>query len=382
MIAVEVGLCAVCLIAGGLLLHSFANLLGVDKGFQPAHVVTADLALPMKHYPTLDKQAAFERRLLDGLQAIPGVQSAGLASMLPLTGEGNNNLIFLPEVHVPFTERPLADIRAVNPDYFRTIGIPLRRGRLFAQQDGKHLVAVVSAKAAARLWPDQNPVGQLFRTGSEKRPLIQVVGVVGDVRGASLSKAPFMTVYLPYWQKFRGGPSIVVKTKMDPSRTGAEIRQVIRGIDPEIPIPRFRTMDALVSDSVGQRRFQLQLILLFAAAAMLLAGLGIYGVISYSVSQRTTEVGIRMALGAEQGKIRWMILRQGLAPVFIGLAAGLIASFGADRLIGSLLFGISPADPVAIAGSVVLIAGIAAFAAYLPARRATRIDPLAALRYE
>ncbi|MGH9584932.1 MAG: FtsX-like permease family protein, partial [Bryobacteraceae bacterium] len=382
LVAVEIGLCTVCLIAGGLLLHSFANLLGVNKGFQPAHVVTADVALPMKSYPTLAKQAAFERRLLEGLQRIPGVQSAGIASTLPLTGEGGNNLIFLPEVNVPFTERPLADIRAVNPDYFRTMGIPLRGGRMFAEEDGKHLVAVVSAKAAQRLWPHQDPVGKAFRMGSDKRPLVQVVGIVGDVRAESLSKAPFLTVYVPYWQNFRGGPSLVVKTKMEPSRIGAEIRQVIRRIDPEMPIPRFRTMDNLVSNSLGQRKFQLQLILLFAVAAMLLAGLGIYGVVAYSVAQRTSEVGIRMALGAQIADIRGMILRQGLSPVFIGLAVGMIASLGVDRLLASLLFGISTGDPMTAGAVIVLTTGVAAFAAYLPARRATRVDPATALRYE
>ncbi|MGH9619042.1 MAG: ABC transporter permease [Bryobacteraceae bacterium] len=382
LIAVEVGLCTVCLVAGGLLLHSFANLLGVNKGFQPAHVVTADLNMPGKQYPNLAKRVAFERRLLEGLQNIPGVQSAGVASMLPLAGEGNNNLVYLPDVNVPLTQRPLADIRAVSPDYFRTMGIPLREGRMFSSTDGKHLVAVISAKTAQRFWPHENPIGKAFRTGSEKRPLIQVVGVVGDVHATTLSRAPFLTVYLPYWQYAPNTTSLVVKTKMETSQIDAEIRQAIRGLDPAMPIPQIRTMNELISDSLAQRKFQLELILLFALAAILLAGLGIYGVISYSVTQRTTEVGIRMALGAQVSNIRSLILRQGLAPVLIGLAVGIAASFGVNRLLTSLLFGVSPTDPLTVTGVIVLIAAIAAFAAYLPARRATRIDPAIALRYE
>ncbi|MGH9640377.1 MAG: ABC transporter permease, partial [Bryobacteraceae bacterium] len=348
LIAVEVGLCTICLVAGGLLLHSFANLRGVDKGFQPAHVITADLNFPGKQYPNRAKRVAFERRLLEGLQNIPGVQSAGVASMLPLAGEGNNNLIYLPGVNVPLTERPLADIRAVSPDYFRTMGIQLREGRMFSSVDGKHRVAVVSAKTAQHLWTHEDPIGKAFRTGSEKEPLIQVAGVVGDVHADSLSKAPFLTVYLPYWQYAPNTTSLVVKTKIETSQIGAQIRQTIRGLDPEMPIPQIRTMHELVSDSLAQRKFQLELILLFAAAAMLLAGLGIYGVISYSVAQRTTEVGIRMALGAQASNIRGLILRQGLAPVLIGLAAGIAASFGVDRLLTSLLFGISSADPLTV----------------------------------
>ncbi|HEX7362967.1 MAG TPA: ABC transporter permease [Bryobacteraceae bacterium] len=382
LIAVEVGLCTVCLVAGGLLLHSFANLLGVNKGFQPAHVVTADLNLPQKRYPKSTQRTAFVRQLVDGVERIPGVQSAAVASHLPLSGAGGNNLIYLPGVNVPLTQRPLADIRPSTPAYFRTIGIPLRAGRIFARADGKHLVAVVSAKTALRLWPREDPIGKLFRIGENTRPTVRVVGVAGDVHAESLSKAPTLTVYVPYWQNTRTSPSLVVKTKMNPSRIGAEIRKLIRTLDPEMPIPQISTMNELVSDSLAQRKFQLELILLFALAAILLAGLGIYGVISYSVAQRTTEVGIRMALGAQVSHIRSLILRQGLAPVLIGLTIGIAASFGVDRLLASLLFGISPTDPLAVTGVIVLIAGIAAFAAYLPARRATRIDPAIALRYE
>jgi putative ABC transport system permease protein len=382
LVAVEVALSAVSLIAGGLLLHSFAKLMGVNKGFQTAHVVTAHLALPYKRYPNTEKRAIFVRRLLDPVERIPGVQSVGISSALPLSGTGGNNLIFLPGVNVPLTGRPLADIRDVNPSYFRTLGIPMRAGRLFAETDGKHLVALVSAMAAKRLWPHEDPIGRVFSMGEAGRSPVQVVGVVGDVRAESLSKAPFLTVYLPYWQNFREAGSVVVKTKMEPLLASAEIRNVIRGIDPEMPIPEFRTMNDLVSDSVAQRRFQLQLILLFALAAILLASLGIYGVISFSVAQRTTEVGIRMALGAHPADIRGMILRQGLSPVFIGLSAGIIASLGVGHLLTSLLFGISPTDPVTAAGAIVFIGTVSAIAAYLPARRATRVDPATALRYE
>jgi putative ABC transport system permease protein len=374
LIAVEVGVCAVCLIAGGLLLRSFANLLRTDKGFQPAHVVTANLFPP--------NQVMFAKRLIAGVKRIPGVQSVGISSALPLTGEWGSGRIFLPQVKVPLAKRPVAAVRAVNPTYFRTMGVPLLGGRIFTQADGKHRVALVSAQTAKSLWPHENPIGRVFRTGDDKGPLVQVIGVVGDVRAESLGKKPFPTIYLPYWQSSQTAGSLVVKTKIEPSRIGAEIRKVIHHLDPEMPIPQFRTMNELVSDSLAQRKFQLQLILLFATAAILLAGLGIYGVISYSVSQRRSEVGIRMALGADAAKIRGLILRQGLSPVLIGLVAGIVASLGAGRLLASMVFGVSTGDPLTVAGVIVLIVGVAASAAYLPARRATRIDPATALRYE
>jgi predicted permease len=283
---------------------------------------------------------------------------------------------------LPLMERPLADMRQVNPDYFETLGIPLRAGRFFSEQDRARTVGLVSALTAERLWPGQNPIGRRFRLGGDQSPLIEVVGITGDVRGVSLSKTPSLTVYLPYWQRNYGPLSLAVKTAAAPLAVASAIRTAIRAVDPELPVPAFRTMDEIVAESVADRRFQMTLVLLFGLTALLLAGLGIYGVVSYSVAQRTNEMGIRMALGAPLAGIRSLVLRQSLPPVALGLAAGVLASLGLSRWLSSLLFGVGAGDPLTIAAVVVLLVVVAIAAAYLPARRATRVDPITALRYD
>jgi putative ABC transport system permease protein len=382
LVTLEVGLSAMTLIGGGLLLHSFYKLLDVGRGFDTARIITLTVGLPDTRYPGREKRAAFMQSLLDHVKALPGVASAGVSNILPLGGEGANNLITAEESKLPLMERPLADMRQVNPDYFETLGIPLRAGRFFSEQDRGRTVGLVSALTAQRLWPGQNPLGRRFRLGGDQSPLIEVVGIAGDVRGVSLTKTPSLTVYLPYWQRNYGAVSLAVKTAAAPLAAASAIRSAIRAVDPELPVPAFRTMDEIVAESVADRRFQMTLVLLFGLTALLLAGLGIYGVVSYSVAQRTNEMGIRMALGAPLAGIRSLILRQSLPPVAVGLAAGVLASLGLSRLLSSLLFGVGAGDPLTIAAVVVLLVAVAIAAAYLPARRATRVDPITALRYE
>ena len=382
LVTLEVGLSAMTLIGGGLLLHSFYKLLDVGRGFDTARIITLTVSLPNTRYPDREKRAAFMQSLLDHVKSLPGVASAGISNILPLGGEGANNLITAEGSKLPLMERPLADMRQVNPDYFETLGIPLRDGRFFSEQDRGRTVGLVSALTAQRLWPGQNPLGRRFRLGGDQSPLIEVVGITGDVRGVSLAKTPSLTVYLPYWQRNYGPVSLAVKTAAAPLAAASAIRSAIRAVDPELPVPAFRTMDEIVSESVADRRFQMTLVLLFGLTALLLAGLGIYGVVSYSVAQRTNEMGIRMALGAPLAGIRSLILRQSLPPVAVGLAAGVLASLGLSRLLSSLLFGVGAGDPLTIAAVVVLLVAVAIAAAYLPARRATRVDPITALRYE
>jgi putative ABC transport system permease protein len=317
------------------------------------------------------------------VQSLPGVTSVGLSSWLPLSGDFGTGSVLVEGLNTPFSERPVADIHTVNSEYFRTLNIPLRSGRVFDVTDRTQTVAVLSTTAAERLWPGQNPVGKRFRRGSDSSPLIEVVGIVGNTRNVSLDKSPALTIYLPYWQLlYSSSVSWLVRTASDPLATSSAIREAIHRIDPELPLAEFRTMEEVVAQSVAQRRFQMSLVLLFAAAAMLLANLGIYGVISYAVTQRTHEMGIRMALGAAPAQIRRLVLRQGLSPVAAGLGAGSLASLAVGRLLGGLLFGIGATDPMTICSVVVLLSGVAAVATYLPAHRATRIDPLVALRYE
>jgi predicted permease len=382
LVTLEVGLSAMCLVAGGLLLHSFFKLLDVDRGFETQRILTVNLNLPNTRYPDRDKRAAFLQSLLNHVTVLPGVTSAGVSNMLPLGGEGGNNLVAPEGTKLPLMERPLADIRQVSPDYFRTLGIPLRAGRFFGEGDRSHNVALISPLTAERLWPGQNPLGKRFHMGGDQSPLIELIGIAGDVRGVSLNKNPSATVYLPYWQRNFNQASLAVKTAMEPLAASTAIRTAIRAIDPELPVPAFRTMDEIVAESVAQRRFQMTLVLLFGLTALLLASLGIYGVVSYSVAQRTNEMGIRMALGAPRAGIRSLVLRQSLPPVVLGLGAGVVASLALNRVLSSLLFGIGAGDPLTIFAVIALLSAVAIVAAYIPARRATQVDPITALRYE
>ena len=383
LIGVEVGLSTLCLIAGGLLLRSLVNLFEVDKGFAAEKVLIVNLSLPDSSYREHADRNRFMKSLLDFVQASPGVVSAGISNMLPLSGEGGNNLISLEGTTVPFPERPLADIRGVNPEYFQTLGIALREGKIFAESEGDHKVCEVSALAAERLWPGENPLGKRFKIGDPDGPFFEVAGVVADVRGVGLDRAPSLTVYVPYWQRRTyNGPSLAVKTAVDPLSASSAIRNIIRRIDSELPVPRFETMEQVVDESVAQRRFQMNLLLVFALTALLLASLGIYGVVSYSVTLRTNEMGVRMAIGARASDILKMILRQAMTPIAIGACAGLVVALIVGRLFAGLLYGVAPADAVTI-GSVLLILGaVGTVASLIPALRASRVNPVTALRYE
>ena len=384
LIGVEVGLSTLCLIASGLLLRSFVNLFEVDKGFATERIVTVNLNLPNTRYPEQTDRARFMKSLLDSVRALPAVTSAGVSNMLPLSGEGGNNLVSVEGTTLPFPERPLADIRGVNPEYFQTMNIPLVHGGIFTEADGDRKIALVSVLTAERLWPGQNPLGKRFKIGDPDGPFVEVSGVVGDVRGVALDRQPSMTVYVPYWQRRTwGGPSLAVKTAVgDPLSLSSSIRNAIRQIDSELPVPEFQTMEQVVDGSVAQRRFQMNLILVFALTALVLASLGIYGVVSYSVALRTNEMGIRMAVGAGGADILKMILRQAMTPVAVGISGGLIIALMVGRLLAGLLYGVASADIVTMLCVVATLAGVAAVASIIPARRASRVDPLIALRYE
>lgn len=382
LVGLETALSVACLIAGGLLLHSFINLLSVDTGFQARQLVTVDLNLPSARYSDVATKNSFLNALLQRTRALPGVSASAISSRLPLSGETDNNLVLAEGVDVPFEERPIAAVRNVSPDYLTTIGIPLRKGRAFDDTDHNRRVALVSALAAERIWPGQDVIGKRFRRGDMNAPLNEIVGVVGDVRAVSLNKSPSLAIYVPYWEGFGNDLSLVVKTAGDPGVVSSEIRGLIRESDPEIPVPAFQTMQGIVMSSVAPRRFQTMLVLIFAGAAALLAGLGIYGIVSYSTSQRTNEIGIRMALGAQRPAIAHLVFAQALFPVGMGLVGGALLSFGLRRVLSSLLFGISPIDPATILGVICFLGIVAAAAVYFPLRRAIRISPMIALRYE
>ncbi|HEV2444575.1 MAG TPA: FtsX-like permease family protein [Candidatus Sulfopaludibacter sp.] len=378
MIAAEVALSAVCLVMGGLLLASFVHLIHVDKGFQADRAMVVGLALPRASYPDSESHVRFVRRLVARVEALPGVVAAGVSNRGPLSGEGSNLGIDI-DRSGDKADHPVVDYRCVTPGFFRAIGIPLVSRRLIAESDRDHPVAVVSSLTARRLWPGQDPLGKRFRLGGDFD--IEVVGVVGDVR-STLQKDPSMTVYLPFWQRERQVFSLHVRTAMDSLSIANAVRAEIRRLDPGLVVPRLQTLDAIVDASLAQRRFQLTLVLVFALAPLLLASIGVYGVVSQSVAQRTNEIGIRMALGAGRADVWKLVARHGLMPVLGGLCAGLAGAGATARLLSGFLFGVRAGDPATFGAVALVLLAAACAACGVPALRAARVDPLVALRYE
>jgi predicted permease len=382
LVGIEAGITTVCLIVAGLLLHSFVRLMQVDKGFAAGRTLTLRLQMPNARYADVADRTALLDRVLNETSTLPGVQFVGFTNKLPLSGEGSNQTLTVEGTTVPPSQRPIGDYRLVSPGYFRALGIPLVAGRLFTRADQNRKLAVISAKTAARLWPGENALGKRFKLETGDSPWFEVAGVVGDVRGTTLEKAPNLTVYIPYWDMSRPSMALVVRTAIDPAAIAQGLRQAIRRIDPELPVPAFQTMDELLASDVSPRRFQLTLVMLFAGAALLLASLGIYGVISYATEQRQSEIGIRMALGGTARDVYALVLRQGLTPVAWGLGAGLTSALALGRVIRSSLFGVGISDAATLASVVALLAAVAIAACCLPARRATRLHPVAVLRLE
>jgi putative ABC transport system permease protein len=382
LVALEVGLSTICLAAAGLMLNSYVRLTHIDKGFEAEHAMSVDLYLAGARYSGGAKRSEFLRKALEVVTPLPGVTAIGVVNVLPLTGEGGNNLLIVEGRSGPLWERPLVDMRSVNGDYFRAMGIPLRAGRLFQESDGTRGVAIVGESTARKIWPGENPLGKKIRFGEDNAPMLEVIGVAGDVRGNGLQKAPQQVVYLPYWYRGRSAVSLVVRTGMNPSAIAGAVRAELHKLDPELPVPQFRTMQDIVSASVAERRFQLSLVLVFAGIALVLACLGIFGVVSYTVAQRRGEMGIRLALGATAGNLRTMVVRQGLAPVVVGLACGIVGALAMARVLEGLLFGVKATDPWTLGVVAAVLIGVAGAACYIPAMRVSRADPLSALRYE
>jgi len=381
LVALEVGLSTVCLAAAGLLLNSFVRLTHVDKGFDTEHVMSVELYLYGTRYSSVNR-TEFLRKAVEAVRPLPGINVVGVANILPLGGEGNNNLLIVEGVNVPLLERPMVDMRSVNGDYFRAMGIPVRAGRVFQEQDRQHGVAIVGESTARKIWPGQSPIGKKVSFPGKGDPMMEVIGVAGDVRGNGLEKAPQQVVYVPYWYRGRNANSLVVRTGMDPKAIAGAVRAELRKLDSELPVPQFKTLADIVSASVSERKFQLSLVLVFAGIALVLACLGIFGVVSYTVAQRRGEMGIRLALGATAVNLRTMVVRQGLAPVVIGLVCGIGGALAIGRVMEGLLFGVKAYDPWTLVGVSLLLVGVAAGACYIPAMRVSRADPLSALRYE
>jgi len=379
LVGVEAALSAVLLITAGLLIASFVRLMHVDKGFDIERVLAVRVAMPSTKYPEKAQQTAFFDRVLEKTRPLPGVLSASFVSALPLQGETWLDLAAAEGDQRPMFERPMVNVRFVSPDYFKTLRIPFREGRPFDDSQRNRKVVIVSQGTARRLWPSQSALGRRLQ---HNETLEEVVGVTADVRSTSLDKDPVLIIYVPYWQRPQLAASLLVRTAMDPRGIAAGVREAIHRLDADVPIPKMQTLREVMSGSVAQRRFQMMLVMLFAAAALALAGFGIYGVVSYSVARRRTEMGIRMALGARTAGLQRMVLWQGIRPVVAGLAVGIGGALAAGRIVSSLLFQVSARDPVTIGGVSVVLLAVSVVAALVPARRATRVDPTKALRFE
>ncbi len=388
LVVVEMGLALALLAGAGLLIRSFSRLERVNPGFNPQNLLTFTFDLPDARYTT-EQQVNFYDQLLRRLNALPGVRSAAAIKPLPLSS--NNMDIGFSVVGRPSTpaDRPDSFFRLVSPGYFRTMGIPLIEGREFNAHDTRTSapVVIVNQSFARKYFPGQDPVGQRVVPGAadhpvKKLPEYEIVGVVGNVLSTNLSDPPQPEYYVPYSQIMFGGYSIVVRADMAPEGLASAVRGVVRGMDPDVPVYDMKTMDQYLGTAVAEPRFSMLLLSIFAALALVLTAIGLYGVIAYAVAQRTHEIGIRIALGAGPGDVLGDVLGSGARIALLGVVCGTAGALAATRLLRGLLYGVSASDPATFAAVALLLFGVAMLACYIPARRAMRVDPVIALRQE
>ncbi|HXC69892.1 MAG TPA: ABC transporter permease [Pyrinomonadaceae bacterium] len=379
LVVSEVTLALVLLCGAGLLIRTLWKLSSVNPGFDPQNVLVAELVLPKTKYRDAGQQTMFFQQLIERIKASPGIEAAGGTSNLPLSG---TNMVFLASVEGR-SSLP-ASFRAVTEDYFRTMRIPLLKGRWFDDHDTAESqpVVIVNETMARQISPDHEEVlGKRIKHGF-KNQVAEVVGVIGDVKYAGLDQQTKPEMYAPFAQRAWPFMRIVARSKSDPSVVAAAIREAVRAIDKDQPVDKITTMSSVVSASIVDRSFYMQLLGTFASLAFILAAVGIYGVVSYSVAQRTREIGIRVALGARRRDVLGLVLREALRLTALGVALGLVGAFVATRVLRSLLFEVKPTDPATFICLSLLLTFVALVASYIPARRATKVDPLVALRYE
>ena len=388
LVVAEVAVSFILLIGAGLLINSFMHLRNLNPGFRIDHLLTMKVELSETKYPDKERRAAFFDELTRRVKSLPGVESVAVGDNLPFTYNGNSLSIGVEGIPDPPVDQwPDVVLRVIGPNYFTTMGIPMVEGRDFSEQDnaqGKPVV-IVTEKTAKHYWPGQSPIRKRLKPGgtSGKGAWYEVVGVVKDVRQNDFVAEPKMQMYMPHSQvRFFPANALVVRTKVEPLSVAPSIRNQIWGIDKDQPVSDIRTMDDIVASAVARQRFSMLLLGVFAGLALVLAAVGIYGVMSYSVAQRTREIGIRMALGAQRSDVLKMTVGQGLKLVGVGVVIGLIAAVIVTRVMSSLLFGISATDPMTFLSITFVLVGVSILASYIPALRATRIDPMLALRYE
>ncbi|HMJ06366.1 MAG TPA: ABC transporter permease [Chthoniobacterales bacterium] len=388
LVIAEVAVSLILLIGAGLLINSFLHLQNLDPGFRADHLLTMKIPLSDVKYPASTQRAAFFDEVVRRITPLPGVRAVAIAGNLPLTYNGDSMPIGVEGIpDPPPDQHPDVIYRAVGAGYFNTMGIPFVRGRDFTDQDTSEstMTVIVSEKTAQHYWPGADPIGKRLKAGSTtaEGPWRTVIGVVKDVRQNDFIAQPKMQMYMTYRQLQSLRPNaLIVRTAVDPSSLATAVRNQIWAIDKDQPVSDIRTMDEIVAEAVARQRFSMLLLGVFAVLALVLAAVGIYGVMSYTVAQRTREIGIRMALGAQRSDVLKMTIGQGLRLVLTGLTVGLIAALLLTRVMASLLFGVSATDPLTFAAIACILLAVALIASYIPALRAMRVDPMVALRYQ
>jgi putative ABC transport system permease protein len=387
LVVAEIALSLILLVGAGLLMKSFTRVLQVDPGFRPDGVLTLRITLPQNSYSEAARIRTFIRELMDRIGKIPGVEAVGGVSAIPLSGSGSSGTTTVDSRSVePEKATPEADWRRATPGYFSTMGIRLIRGRFFNDHDIETSppVAIIDETMAGTYWPGEDPIGKRIRRGGSQstQPWSTIVGVVGHVRDRTLEAPSRVQFYWPYAQDPARGIGLAVRTSLEPRALASAVQHEVMALDPDLPISTIRTMGELISNSMARRKFSMLLLAIFAGAALLLAVIGIYGVISYMVAQRTHEMGIRMALGANRSSLLRLVLMQSACLTVAGIFLGLLGSLVLSRMISSLLFDVSAVDPLVFLSLSGILATVAMLASLLPASRATKVDPMVVLRYE
>ena len=384
LVVLEMASALLLLVGAGLLIKSFWRLQRIDPGFNPNNALTASVTLPSRKYPEENQQSAFFQQLLEKVRALPGVQAAGASNVVPLGGDYVLGFVIEGRPPLPPGAGQSTNYYAVSADYFKAMGIPLLRGRVFTEQDTRNStrVAVISESMAKRVFPNEDPIGKRIHVTNGPTVFREIVGIVGDVKHYGLDQDTTLQTYEPYTQQPFSFMTLVVRTAGDPTNLTSAIRNQVLSIDKEQPVSGVRTLEQRVSTSIAQQRFSMLLLGVFAAVAMVLAAVGIYGVLSYAAAQRTHEIGIRMALGARAGNVLKMVIGQGMKLALAGVALGSGAALALTQLMKRLLFGVTAADPMTYVVIALSLTLVALFACWIPARRAAKVDPMVALRVE
>ncbi len=405
LVVSEIALSLVLLFGAGLLTRSFVRMARIDRGFQPAHLLTAALDFSVSGFttwiePSSTRPQVTLREIMEQIRIQPGVQSVAAASKLPNDiGSARTQTIVIENrrLIVP-GESPTADFQGISPDYFRALGVPLLHGRAFAETDAYEAprVAIINEAMAKRYFPNDDPIGKRLSLGNPNQPgqpaspnrnapaspWIEIVGVVPDVKNLGLNAESAPTIYVSYWQWPMQSPTLLLRSTDNPSALAGSIRHAVKAVNKNLPEPVIQTMDQILAETVAEPRFYTLLSLSFGITALILAVVGVYGVISYTVAQRIHEIGIRMALGAREGNVLSLVLGKGIRLVLLGVSAGILVSLALTRVMRGLLYEVTPTDPLTFLGATLLLASVALFACWIPARRATKIEPMVALRNE